>query len=260
MSETTQVAEVVTFRLLDGADPAAFVSAAAAIDPILRKSGAVLGRTLSMDDDGLWTDHIVWTRLEIGPDSCRTDDGRSRRRARMMSMIAPDDRGPAPRQLDRCIKRSNMRRSDRLFDIIQILRDGKLHRAQDIAARLEVSTRTIYRDMDTLVGSGVPVEGERGVGYMITEAISLPPLTLTAAAELGGAQPWAGCCGAGRRSGSQNRRRHAGRQDRRRTARPHHRRGAGVEICGLSLCRCDPEPEPYGHCCAAPSKPGRRCV
>lgn len=74
-----------------------------------------------------------------------------------------------------------MRRTDRLFDIIQILRDGKLHRAQDIAARLEVSTRTIYRDMDTLVASGVPVEGERGVGYMITEAINLPPLNLTVA-------------------------------------------------------------------------------
>ncbi|WP_299736242.1 YafY family protein [uncultured Roseobacter sp.] len=72
-----------------------------------------------------------------------------------------------------------MRRTDRLFDIIQILRDGKLHRAQDIAERLEVSTRTIYRDMDTLMASGVPVEGERGVGYMITEAITLPPLTLT---------------------------------------------------------------------------------
>ena len=72
-----------------------------------------------------------------------------------------------------------MRRTDRLFDIIQILRDGNLHRAQDIAARLEVSTRTIYRDMETLMASGVPVEGERGVGYMITEAISLPPLTLT---------------------------------------------------------------------------------
>ncbi|WP_227270288.1 helix-turn-helix transcriptional regulator [Roseobacter weihaiensis] len=72
-----------------------------------------------------------------------------------------------------------MRRTDRLFDIIQILRDGKLHRAQDIAARLEVSVRTIYRDMDTLVASGVPVQGERGVGYMITEAITLPPLTLT---------------------------------------------------------------------------------
>lgn len=72
-----------------------------------------------------------------------------------------------------------MRRTDRLFEIIQILRDGKLHRAQDIAARLEVSVRTIYRDMDTLVASGIPVEGERGVGYMVREAITLPPLTLT---------------------------------------------------------------------------------
>lgn len=74
-----------------------------------------------------------------------------------------------------------MRRTDRLFEIIQILRDGKLHRAQDIAARLEVSTRTIYRDMDTLAASGVPVEGERGVGYMAREQISLPPLSLTPA-------------------------------------------------------------------------------
>ncbi len=72
-----------------------------------------------------------------------------------------------------------MRRTDRLFEIIQILRDGKLHRAKDIAARLEVSSRTIYRDMDTLVASGVPVEGERGVGYLVREQITLPPLTLT---------------------------------------------------------------------------------
>ncbi|WP_406645096.1 YafY family protein [Aliisedimentitalea scapharcae] len=72
-----------------------------------------------------------------------------------------------------------MRRTDRLFDIIQILRDGQLHRAKDIAARLEVSVRTIYRDMDTLVASGVPVEGERGVGYMVREQITLPPLNLT---------------------------------------------------------------------------------
>jgi len=74
-----------------------------------------------------------------------------------------------------------MRRSDRLFDIIQILRDGTLHRAQDIAERLEVSVRTIYRDMDTLIASGVPVQGERGVGYMALDAITLPPLTLTQA-------------------------------------------------------------------------------
>ncbi|MCE8513693.1 YafY family transcriptional regulator [Ruegeria pomeroyi] len=72
-----------------------------------------------------------------------------------------------------------MRRTDRLFDIIQLLRDGKLHRARDIAARLEVSVRTIYRDMDTLAASGIPVEGERGVGYMVREQITLPPLNLT---------------------------------------------------------------------------------
>lgn len=72
-----------------------------------------------------------------------------------------------------------MRRTDRLFDIIGILRDGKLHKAQDIADRLEVSVRTIYRDMDTLMASGVPIEGERGVGYMAREVITLPPLTLT---------------------------------------------------------------------------------
>ena len=74
-----------------------------------------------------------------------------------------------------------MRRTDRLFDIIQLLRDGELHRAQDIADHLELSVRTIYRDMDTLIASGVPVQGERGVGYMAVDAITLPPLTLTTA-------------------------------------------------------------------------------
>ncbi|MEM6407292.1 MAG: YafY family protein [Pseudomonadota bacterium] len=72
-----------------------------------------------------------------------------------------------------------MRRTDRLFDLILILRDGRLHRAEDLAERLEVSVRTIYRDMDTLVLSGVPVAGERGMGYMMTAPITLPPLNLT---------------------------------------------------------------------------------
>jgi len=72
-----------------------------------------------------------------------------------------------------------MSRPDRLFDLIQILRDGKLHRAQELADRLGVSLRTIYRDMDTLIDSGVPVMGERGLGYMATAAITLPPLNLT---------------------------------------------------------------------------------
>ncbi|ALI56354.1 helix-turn-helix transcriptional regulator [Celeribacter marinus] len=76
-------------------------------------------------------------------------------------------------------KQTGIRRSDRLFDLIQILRDGRLHTARQLAERVEVSERTIWRDMATLKASGVPVEGERGVGYMITAAITLPPVNLT---------------------------------------------------------------------------------
>ena len=72
-----------------------------------------------------------------------------------------------------------MTRSDRLIDLVQILRDGRLHRGRDLAVRLGVSLRTIYRDMDTLVASGLPIEGERGIGYMMTAPITLPPLNLT---------------------------------------------------------------------------------
>lgn len=72
-----------------------------------------------------------------------------------------------------------MRRTDRLFDILQILRDGQLHRAQDLAARLQVSVRTIYRDMDRLAANGIAVEGERGTGYRLRGGVTLPPLTLT---------------------------------------------------------------------------------
>lgn len=72
-----------------------------------------------------------------------------------------------------------MKRSDRLYALIQILKDGQLHRAEDMARNLSVSIRTIYRDMDTLAASGVPVEGERGLGYSARAAITLPPLNLT---------------------------------------------------------------------------------
>ncbi|QMU57781.1 MAG: WYL domain-containing protein [Boseongicola sp.] len=72
-----------------------------------------------------------------------------------------------------------MRRTDRLFELIQILRDGRLHRGKDMAENLGVSLRTLYRDMDTLIASGIPVEGERGLGYMMTAPITLPPLNLT---------------------------------------------------------------------------------
>ena len=65
--------------------------------------------------------------------------------------------------------------------MIQILRDGRLHRAAEMAARLQVSVRTIWRDMATLMASGMPVEGERGVGYILRSPITLPPMMLNAA-------------------------------------------------------------------------------
>ncbi|MEM9062621.1 MAG: YafY family protein [Pseudomonadota bacterium] len=69
-----------------------------------------------------------------------------------------------------------MRRADRLFDIVQYLRRNKLVRASDLARDLEVSERTIYRDIAALIASGVPIEGEAGVGYLMREEIDLPPL------------------------------------------------------------------------------------
>ena len=56
---------------------------------------------------------------------------------------------------------------------------GRLLLGREIAERLEVSLRTVYRDIETLVGSGVPIEGERGVGYVLREPIFLPPMTLS---------------------------------------------------------------------------------
>lgn len=74
-----------------------------------------------------------------------------------------------------------MRRADRLFAIIQALRGGRVHRAEDIAATLEVSVRTIYRDLADLQSNGVPIDGERGVGYLLRDGYFLPPLALDAA-------------------------------------------------------------------------------
>ncbi len=69
-----------------------------------------------------------------------------------------------------------MRRADRLFQIVQHLRGGRLTTAGKLAAALEVSERTIYRDIADLVGSGVPIEGEAGVGYVMRDGYDLPPL------------------------------------------------------------------------------------
>ena len=72
-----------------------------------------------------------------------------------------------------------MNRTERLYALIEILKDGELHRAEDLAQRFDVSLRTMYRDMDMLAASGVPVEGERGRGYSARAAITLPPLNLS---------------------------------------------------------------------------------
>jgi predicted DNA-binding transcriptional regulator YafY len=69
-----------------------------------------------------------------------------------------------------------MRRADRLFEIIQILRRRRLARAADLAEKLEVSERTIYRDISDLMASGVPIEGEAGVGYVLRGGYDLPPI------------------------------------------------------------------------------------
>ncbi len=72
-----------------------------------------------------------------------------------------------------------MRRADRLFQIVQLLRGGRLVTAKMLADKLEVSERTIYRDIVDLQGSGVPVEGEAGVGYLMRDGYELPPLMFT---------------------------------------------------------------------------------
>ena len=72
-----------------------------------------------------------------------------------------------------------MRRADRLFQIVQYLRGGRLVTAQDLAERLEVSQRTIYRDIADLQSTGVPVDGEAGIGYILREGYDLPPLMFT---------------------------------------------------------------------------------
>ncbi len=69
-----------------------------------------------------------------------------------------------------------MRRADRLFQIVQYLRGGRLLTARTLAERLEVSERTIYRDIADLQVSGVPIDGEAGVGYLMREGYDLPPL------------------------------------------------------------------------------------
>jgi predicted DNA-binding transcriptional regulator YafY len=73
-----------------------------------------------------------------------------------------------------------MRRADRLFQIIQILRrSARPVTADVIAAELEVSKRSVYRDIADLMGQRVPIRGEAGIGYVLENGFDLPPLMLT---------------------------------------------------------------------------------
>jgi predicted DNA-binding transcriptional regulator YafY len=72
-----------------------------------------------------------------------------------------------------------MRRADRLFEIIQWLRSRRITTALWLAEKLEVSERTIYRDIRDLMTSGVPIDGEAGVGYALRKGFDLPPLMFT---------------------------------------------------------------------------------
>src|SRR3954452_19093836 len=70
-----------------------------------------------------------------------------------------------------------MRRSDRLFDIIQRLRTARgPMTAAALAEELEVTVRTVYRDIATLQARRVPIEGAAGIGYVLRRGFALPPL------------------------------------------------------------------------------------
>jgi len=70
-----------------------------------------------------------------------------------------------------------MRRADRLFRIVQLLRRRRtVVTARQIAEKLDISERTVYRDIRDLVESGTPIDGEAGVGYRLKPDYDLPPL------------------------------------------------------------------------------------
>src|SRR5690554_2482552 len=72
-----------------------------------------------------------------------------------------------------------MNRFDRVTAILIQLQSKKVIRAQDLAARFDVSMRTIYRDIKSLEEAGIPLYGEAGVGYSIADGYRLPPVMFT---------------------------------------------------------------------------------
>jgi predicted DNA-binding transcriptional regulator YafY len=72
-----------------------------------------------------------------------------------------------------------VRRADRLFRLVQLLRARRFATGEQIAGELGVSKRTVYRDVADLQGSGVPIKGEAGVGYRLERGYELAPLIFT---------------------------------------------------------------------------------
>lgn len=72
-----------------------------------------------------------------------------------------------------------MRRAERLFRLVNELRARGVSRAEDLASHFEISVRTVYRDIAHLQASGLPIEGEAGVGYILRPGFDLPAMTFT---------------------------------------------------------------------------------
>lgn len=70
-----------------------------------------------------------------------------------------------------------MRRADRLIELVALLRSKPIVRADDLASALEVTPRTVYRDIAALQAQGLPIEGAAGVGYAVRGKLDLAPLT-----------------------------------------------------------------------------------
>jgi predicted DNA-binding transcriptional regulator YafY len=100
-------------------------------------------------------------RLSVLPEQSAAEEGHN------AGPTLPDD--PPP-----------MRRADRLFHLVQLIRGRRLSTAAFLAERLQVSLRTVYRDVADLAAQGVPIEGEAGVGYRMRAGFDLPPLMFTA--------------------------------------------------------------------------------
>jgi predicted DNA-binding transcriptional regulator YafY len=72
-----------------------------------------------------------------------------------------------------------MRRAERLYRLVDELRSRRVTRADELAAALEISPRTVYRDIAHLQASGLPIQGEAGVGYLLSPGFDLPAVTFT---------------------------------------------------------------------------------